>query len=130
MSNTALTRQRPSFWARLAILLGLVAVFSALVAPVSMLAKEVRTGKLGGICAVNTAAFVAADAARSTDSGAAQAGSHCELCGSLGLALLPLPFADVPRLASSAVLAFKVPAGFSAAVSGLPFSRGPPVVLT
>jgi hypothetical protein len=94
-----------------------------------MLAEEVRTGKLGGICAVNTAVFAATDAGGTADSGASHTASHCELCGSPGLALPPLPFAEMPSLPSRGVLLHQAPAMFSAAVAGLPFSRGPPAFL-
>jgi hypothetical protein len=129
--NTPSVRQRASLWARLAVLLSFFAVFSALVAPASMLAEEVRTGKLGGLCAISTAVFTAAsDGGSSTDSGATHAGSHCELCGSMGMVLPPLPVADVACLPGSPVLAFEARTVFSAAVPGLPFSRGPPAFLS
>ncbi len=99
-------------WARLAAWLSFLAVLSALVAPVSMLAQDVRAGKLGGICSVNTAAAGDSD---SSDGSPAQAGMHCDLCGSVGLALPALQVATV-----------NFPADASAAVPGLPFSRGPP----
>ena len=38
-------------WVRLAAFMAFLAVLSALWAPVSMLAQEVRTGQLGGGCA-------------------------------------------------------------------------------
>jgi hypothetical protein len=123
------SRHRSSIWARLAVLLSFFAVFSALAAPASMLAEEVRTGKLGGICAVTTAAFATADAGGTADSGASHAGSHCELCGSLGLALPPLPLAEIPSVPGRVVLVYEAPDRFSEAVSGLPFSRGPPPFL-
>jgi hypothetical protein len=112
-------------WARLAAFLSFLAVLSALLAPVSMLAEEVRTGKLGGICSVNTA--VAGDSDSGTGD-APQSGSHCELCGALGLALLPLAFFAIPCFAGSQVASADFPAAASAAIPGLPFSRGPPAL--
>ena len=91
-----------------------------------MLAEEVRTGKLGGICAVNTATFAVVDASSSSHSGKAHAGSQCELCGNMGLALPPPPLAEAHCLTGDLLLALAVPTAFSAVVTGLPFSRGPP----
>lgn len=111
-------------WARLAAFLGFLAVLSALAAPVSMLAEEVRTGQLGGICSLNNAA-----PASSADAGSGavpQAGSHCELCGALGWALPPLAISVIPSFAGQQLAALYVPANPAAAVTGLPFSRGPP----
>ena len=47
-----------SFWSRLAAFLSFVAVLSALLVPVSMLAQDVQNGELGGVCSLNN--FVAA----------------------------------------------------------------------
>ena len=80
-------------WARLAAWLSFLAVLSALVAPVSMLAQDVRAGKLGGICSVNTASANDSD---SSDGSPAQAGMYCDLCGSVGLALPALQVAAIP----------------------------------
>jgi hypothetical protein len=115
-------------WARLATWLSFLAVAAALWAPVSMLAQDVRTGKLGGICSVNT--FDAASAASSgnTDGDAAQSGMRCDLCGSLALVLPALPEAAVACFAGNEVVAAGVPAASSAAIPGLPFSRGPPAL--
>ena len=129
MFNVPPTRLGCTFWTRLAALLSLLAVFLALVAPVSMLAEEVRTGKLGGICSVNTAASPAADTDSSTESGTAHAGSQCELCGTMGLVLPPLPLPEAHCPTGGLLLALEVPTAFSAAVTGLPFSRGPPAFL-
>ena len=114
-----------SVWARFAAWLSFLAVLSALVAPVSMLAEEVRTGKLGGICSVNAAT------ASSSDAGSGdvpQAGSHCDLCGSLGLALPPLPVVVIPCFPGNRVATVDFPADLAAAIPGLPFSRGPPIL--
>ncbi|WP_411886747.1 DUF2946 family protein [Polaromonas sp. YR568] len=110
---------------RLAAWLAFLAVLSALVAPVAMLAQDVRTGKLGGICSVNTASTASAD---SGDSDAPQSGLRCDLCASTGLVLPPLPVAAIPCSPSSQLIAIDHPVADSAAIPGLPFSRGPPVL--
>lgn len=110
-------------WARLAAFLGFLAVLSALWAPVSMLAQEVRSGQLGGICSLHAASGNSADAGSGD---APQAGSHCDMCGALGWALPPLAVSVVPSFAGQQLAAQHVPANLVAAVTGLPFSRGPP----
>jgi len=113
-------------WERLAAWLAFLAVLSALWAPVSMLAQDVKTGKLGGICSVNT---VSSDAGSNADDGdAGSTGLRCDLCGSLGLVLPPLPVAASPCFTGTAVAVADVPAAAGAAVPGLPFSRGPPAL--
>ena len=116
----------PAAWVRVAAWLGLLAVFSALVTPAALLAEEVRTGKLGGLCSAQSR--VATDPASGGDTGL-QAGSHCDWCSSVGLAPPRLPAlallstAPVPRMALH-----DFPADLAASVTGLPFSRGPPLV--
>ena len=112
-------------WARLAAWLSFLAVLSALWAPVSMLAQDVRTGQLGGICSVNT------DLASASDAGsgdAPQAGMHCDLCASLGWVPPPLAVAAIPCFPGQQVAAVDFPANLTAAIPGLPFSRGPPAL--
>lgn len=114
-------------WARLAALLGFLAVLSALVAPVSMLAEELRTGQLGGVCHVSPHP----DGDGAIGSGdAPQAGAHCDLCGALGWALPPLAVAAIPCFAGHRVAAANFPAAAAVTIPGLPFSRGPPALLT
>ena len=107
-----------------------LAVLSALWAPVSMLAQEVRTGQLGGICSAGSATAVwhVDDASSSTnpDGAPGQSASHCEMCGALGWALPPLALSVPPSFAGQQVAAQDVPAALAPAVTGLPFSRGPP----
>ena len=80
--------------------LGLLAVFSALVAPATMLAEEVRTGKLGGLCSAQSR--VASDPTSSGEA-ALQAGTHCDWCASVGLAPPPLlSLGDTTALPTSA----------------------------
>ena len=100
-------------------------MLSALWAPVSMLAQEVRTGKLGGICSVNAALSSSSDAG--TD-GAPQAGAHCDMCGVLGWALPPLAVSAIPCFPDQQVASADFPADVATAVPGLPFSRGPPAL--
>ena len=105
-----------------------LAVLSALWAPVSMLAQEVRTGQLGGICSA-AAVWQGDDASSSNPDGApGQSASHCEMCGALGWALPPLALSVLPSFAGQQVAAQNVPAALAPAVTGLPFSRGPPSV--
>lgn len=113
-------------WARLAAFLSFLAVLSALLAPVSMLAEEVRTGKLGGLCgASKTSSTINLDAG---DGGAAQAGLHCDWCASLGTALPPLPVSVIPCFPGQQVATLDYPAHTAVTVTGLPFSRGPPAL--
>ena len=112
-------------WARLAAFLSFLAVLSALLAPVSMLAEEVRTGKLGGLCSVNTAL---ADDSGSGTGDALPAGSHCDLCGSMGFAPPLLPVSAIPCFPGQQVAALDYPAHTAVTVTGLPFSRGPPAL--
>ncbi|MEO8022809.1 DUF2946 family protein [Polaromonas sp.] len=111
-------------WTRFAAWLGFWAVFSALLAPVSMLAEEVRTGKLGGLCSVAAGTLDAG----SGDSSDGFAGSHCDLCGSAGPGLPPLQQASVFPAAVTAMAAVVQDAVRSASSPGLPFSRGPPAL--
>ena len=87
-----------------------------------MLAEEIRTGQLGGICSANAVSGISPDAG----AGDALAGSHCDLCASLGWALPPLAIAAIPCVAGQQVAAADFPADVVAANPGLPFSRGPP----
>jgi len=112
-------------WARLAAFLSFLAVLSALLAPVSMLAEEVRSGQLGGLCSVNKTSVINPDAGGGS---AAKAGGHCVWCASLGMALPPLPVSAIPCFPGQQVAALDYPAPTAVSVTGLPFSRGPPVL--
>ena len=116
MSTTPCSRP---LWARLAAWLGFVAVFAALIAPVSMLAEDVRTGQLGGLCS-------ATGAGQPDDGDASSANGHCDLCGSAGLALLPLEQSGNCAPTVTAMVVVFDDAVRSASSPGLPFSRGPP----
>jgi hypothetical protein len=106
-------------WRRVAAFLSFLAVLGALVAPAAMLAEEVRTGKLGGVCLVNTA-----------DAGgdAAAAGSHCDLCGSFALVLPAFAAQALPSQPALNVVCTSLPFDLATRVEGLPPSRGPPVL--
>ena len=91
-----------------------------------MLAQDVRSGKLSGICTVNIASSDAG--IDSTDGNAASAGQRCDLCGSAGLVLPPLPVANVSCATGTAVAVADIPATTGTAITGLPFSRGPPAL--
>lgn len=111
------------FWARFAALLGFLAVCSALLAPASMLAQDMRTGKLGGVCSLGSAAS-SFDAG--VDDGSTATG-HCDLCGSMGLGLPPLPQETFAPATMTAMAVVFDDAVRSASSPGLPFSRGPPL---
>ena len=96
-----------------------MAVLSTLIAPASMLAEELRTGKLGGICLVNTA--------DSNGDGTA-ADSHCDLCGSFALAVPAFTKQPLPSQPGQNVACTALPFDLAALVKGLPPSRGPPAL--
>jgi Protein of unknown function (DUF2946) len=111
-------------WVKIASWLGLLAVFSALVAPATMLAEEVRTGKLGGLCSVQSR--VAGDPTTGGEA-ALQAGTHCDWCSSVGLAPPPLRASAMLQAAPGSCLGLPdSPTNRAASITGLPFSRGPP----
>ena len=123
--HTTPSRQPVTVWARLAACLGFLAVLSALLAPVSMLAEEVRSGKLGGVCSISQALSGALDVGH--EGGAPlQSGSHCDFCTSLALALPPLALTVTPCFAGHELIACYSLTNLATAVTGLPFSRGPP----
>ncbi len=105
-------------FARLAFWLSLLALCSALWAPVSVLAQEMRTGQWTGLCSATGASHAQADG----DEGA----GHCGLCAWPGLAsvlpsapALPAPAAPVQDRATDS--APQVPAPWNR-----PAIRGPP----
>ncbi len=108
-------------WARLAAWLGFVAVFAALLAPVSVLAEDVRTGQLGGLCSASGGGQPAGD-------DASPASGHCDLCGSAGLAPPPLAQSGSDPATVTAMAIVFDDAVRSASSPGLPFSRGPPAL--
>ena len=123
MSNRPTSR--PSLWVRFAAWLSFLAVLSALVAPSSMLAEEVRTGRLGGLCSLTNTP------AGNPDAGNGQtplAGSHCDACTALGFVLPVLPVLAIASFAGDKVATVAFPADVAASIPGLPFSRGPPAL--
>ena len=100
-------------------------MLSALLAPVSLLAEEVRTGKLGGICSLATGSGNIADAGSGE---APHAGTHCDLCGTPAWLLPPLVVYAIPCFAGQQVADADLPADVAVKPTGLPFSRGPPVL--
>lgn len=123
VSKRPYAKPAESLWARLAAFLGFLAVLSALAAPVSMLAQDVRAGQLSGICGI-TAVHAGNGGPSSGD--APQAGAHCEMCGALGWALPPMAMAAIPSFAGHHVLVQNFVSAHAATVIGLPFSRAPP----
>lgn len=118
-----------NLWSRFAAFLSFLAVVSALWAPVSMLAQDVQSGKLGGICSLNNlVASSAGDLA--AGSGSAQGkGSHCGLCGAPGLVLPLLALLVIPSFPGMERVALVQPSTMPTRVVGLPFSHGPPFTL-
>jgi hypothetical protein len=96
-------------------------VFAALIAPVSMLAEDVRTGQLGGLCLASGSGQPGSDDASS-------ASGHCDLCGSAGMALPPLEQSGSCSATVTAMATVFDDAVRSASSPGLPFSRGPPAL--
>ena len=125
MSNTPSCRP---LWARFAAWLGFLAVFSALLAPVSMLAEDMRTGKLGGLCTVAAGGASASAGDLSGGDESSPAAAHCDLCGSTGPGLPPPCQASVFPAPVTAMVAVFQDAVRSASSPGLPFSRGPPAL--
>lgn len=112
-----------SAWSRLVACLGVLAVISALWAPVSMLADEMRAGVLGDVCS----AGVGLDSHSDSEHGAApNAAMHCDLCCTALLPLPQLPDSFIPSFPGQQVAFADVPADWATVVVGLPFSHGPP----
>ena len=104
-----------------------------------MLAQELRTGKLGGICSFTSAstsvsaqtftdAFASLDNKNPDHDDARAHGASCELCGTLGLVLPILVVASSGPFASDELVAFFLPPPVALSDPGLPFSRGPPAL--
>jgi hypothetical protein len=104
--------------------LSFLAVLSALVAPVSVLAQDVGSGKLSGLCYAEPMVGGAQQGAPES----AQPGGHCSLCASAGLPPPPLAAPSQALVFSHALALRMAPSDRAVIVSGLPFSRGPPAV--
>ena len=116
-----------SLWSRFAAFMSFVAVLAALLAPVSMLAQDVQSGKLGGVCSLsNLLASSSTDTAAADGSSAQAKGAHCDLCGAPGLVLPLLASLVIPTFPGGDVAAVFLPAHRAASVPGLPPGRGPP----
>ena len=105
--------------------MGFLAVLSALAAPVSMLAEDVRTGKLGGLCSLNTTDSTEKGVAGGSNK-ARQTSTHCELCGTPAIALLVSVNTPTGTFALLHLATFHLPETLANVVVGLPFGRGPP----
>ena len=116
-------------WSRFAAFLSFVAVLSALLAPVSMLAQDVQSGKLGGVCSLgNLVASSITDTAAADGRSVQVKAAHCDLCGASGVVPPLLALLVIPTFAGGDVAAFTLPAALAASIPGLPPSRGPPAV--
>ncbi len=104
----------------MAVALAFLAVLSGLVTPSSMLAKEVQTGKLSGLCS-STTAFTGVDQSDEPDPN-----PHCDWCGSSVVASILLPEIAIPSFPGTRVVTQSFASDTSAAIVGLPFNRGPP----
>jgi hypothetical protein len=116
---------------RLAVWLSFLAVLSALGAPAAALSMDMRSGKLGGVCNVQGAPGAAFNQASSPASGDVQdtpAPDHCQWCGSSGLALLPTVLPASSPAPVQHLAAVPAPSARALQVTGLPFSRGPPLL--
>ena len=109
---------------RLAAFMVLLAVASALFGPVAQLAQDVQMGRLGGVCNASKA-FAAAG----QTGDAASEHAHCELCGSLAIALPPIVMASIPTYAGHPLALAEPPSELARFGLGLPNSRGPPSLL-
>lgn len=99
-------------------------MLSALSAPVSLLAQDVGSGKLGGLCYAEPVM----DGLQPGEPASLHQSGHCSLCASSGLALPPLVgFTQAPVFSYELALRMS-PSNRAVIVSGLPFSRGPPVL--
>ena len=99
-------------------------MLSALAAPVSLLAQDVGNGKLGGICYAEPVP----DGLQSGELEPSYPGGHCSLCSSSGLALPPSVVFTQASLLCYDLAQRMVSSDRAVIVSGLPFSRGPPVL--
>jgi hypothetical protein len=104
--------------------LSFLAVAAALAAPVSLLAQDVASGKFGGICYAEPVL----ESVQHGEPEASHASGHCSVCGSTGLALPLLAVASQAPVLSYELALRMVPSDRAIVVSGLPFSRGPPVL--
>lgn len=101
----------------------------ALLAPVFMLAQDVQSGKLGGVCSLsNLVASSSTDTAAADGRSAQPKGTHCELCSAPGVMLPLLALLVIPTFPGGDIAAVFLPAYRAESIPGLPPSRGPPLV--
>lgn len=106
--------------------LSFLAVLCLLLAPASLLAQDLKSGKLGGVCVVAKAP----SADNGTDEGSIEPAheGHCPLCSvSWGLPAAASQSALSPM--GTAVAVARAIADPAALVTGLPFSRAPPALV-
>lgn len=110
----------------LATWLSLVALCAALLAPASVLARELSQGHWQPLCSATRGTWDANPAPLTADAGE---GGHCGLCALPGLALPPEPPVGSPAPADGVPPILLGAAGPSAWVLSGPFIRGPPAWL-
>lgn len=102
------------------LVLSLLALCSALLAPASALTQEARSGQWGGVCASGQGASPGSDTSAQGESG------HCALCLLSALALPPVALV----LACAMAARHTGPERFESALKSFsvqsPFIRGPP----
>lgn len=118
------SRHPALLWVRFAAFLSFLAVAAALFTPVAQLADDVRTGRLGGVCSAGKSA-VAGNIMGDT----AEDHAHCDLCGSLALALPPITAQPIPTQPNRQLVLAAPPSELARFGLGLPYSRGPPSFL-
>ena len=111
-------------WVRFAALLSFLAVAAALFTPVAQLAEDVRNGRLGGVCSAGKS--VAAGTVMGEN---AEDHVHCDLGGSLALALPPITAQSIPTQPNRQLVLATSPSELARFGLGLPYSRGPPSFL-
>ena len=129
-----------SAWARLAVLLSFAALLWAQAGPGLRLGQQLQATHIAAAMPAmamgvheagghGAATPVGAGTFHPADAPLHHAGSHCDLCASLGWVFPPLAVCAIPCFAGEQVADADFPAHTSAAVPGLPFGRGPPSTL-
>ncbi|MBC7610498.1 MAG: hypothetical protein H7228_13165 [Polaromonas sp.] len=118
-SQVHLCGLRRLLWVRFAAFLTFVAVVSAWVAPWSMLAEDVRTGKLGGVCSLTAPVSGISSVGNAGNSDAPAGSQHCDVCASSGLALPQSALLVITSFAGYQVAAFTSPVALAASIPGL-----------
>ena len=113
----------------MAAFLSLLAVASALFTPVAQLVEDVRTGRLGGVCSAGKSAVAGTGSGLALGT-TAEEHAHCDLCGSLALALPPITAQPIPTKPNRLLARAAPPSELARFGLGLPYSRGPPSFLT